>query len=173
VRPRSEHDLPACEELARIVHEHDGYPAFQSRNARTFLASPGALNAWVAEIDGVTVGHVALHPTSSEEVMVLASTQTGLRPDQLGVVARLFVSPTARGQGAGRSLVATAVDQARQRGLCPVLDVDISLHAAIRLYEANGWLRAGTVNVRLPNGTSLQEAVYTHSSASRPVPKTP
>jgi hypothetical protein len=48
------------------------------------------------------VGHVALHPTRSPEVMALATAATGQAPEGLGVVARLFVSPAARRAGVAR-----------------------------------------------------------------------
>ena len=79
---------------------------------------------------------------------------------QLAVVARLLVSPRARGQGAGGLLLTEATKAARARGLHPVLDVDTDLAAAIALYESQGWARAGQVTATWPNGRTLTEYVY-------------
>ena len=60
-------------------------------------------------------------------------------PDAMEV-KRLFVLPEARGTGAGRALVASALDAARQSGVSTVrLDTTRNLAAAITLYEAFGF----------------------------------
>src|SRR4029078_13391115 len=59
IRPRVDDDLDACEAIARATHAHDGYTAYvRDDDFRTFVARPGALGAWVAEIDGALGGHV-------------------------------------------------------------------------------------------------------------------
>ncbi|MGH9296491.1 MAG: GNAT family N-acetyltransferase [Acidimicrobiales bacterium] len=83
-------------------------------------------------MDGTVVGHVALHSSSSVQVMTLASSQTGIDPRHFGVIGRLFVAPEARNNQAGRSLLTTAATHAVARGLRPLLDVDTSLRGAIR-----------------------------------------
>jgi GNAT superfamily N-acetyltransferase len=85
-----------------------GYPAYLPTSLRRFLADADALAAWVAEDDNGIVGHVALHPRSSDavNVMEMASKALQLPFDHLGVVARLLVVPHARGGGFGRSLLA-------------------------------------------------------------------
>ena len=94
--------------------------------------------------------------------MLIRSRRRALdRPaEQLAVIARLFVSPQARGRGIGRRLLDTATADAVSRGLWPVLDVDTNLASAIALYESKGWVRAGMTTVRFPDGHSLDEYVY-------------
>jgi GNAT superfamily N-acetyltransferase len=146
--------------VAERVHDRDGYPFFLPTDLRTFLVSPDAYRAWVAERSGVVLGHVALHPRSSDLVMALAS-ETLRRPvDELAVVARLLVAPDARGSGAGRALLEVAAEDARTRGLWPVLDVATDLRAAVALYDASGWICAGAVTVPLGPALSLDELVY-------------
>ena len=77
VRDRTEADLQACEDLARAVQSTDGYPHPSVGDLRAFLAAPDAIAAWVSEDADQVVGHVALHPTSSPEVMELARLATG------------------------------------------------------------------------------------------------
>lgn len=160
VRPRVDADLDACVDLAGVVRALDGYPPYLPGGLREFLATPGALGAWVAEVDGALVGHVALHPDSSAPVMALAAEATGLPAARLAVVARLLVAPDARRQGLGSRLLGTAAAAARGQDRCPILDVVERFTPAHALYERAGWRRVGTVVVALADGTSIDEAVY-------------
>jgi GNAT superfamily N-acetyltransferase len=159
VRPRTDDDLVACEAIARAVQRVDGYPPHLPQELRRFIAEPDALSAWVAEADGTVVGHVALHPCSSDEVMALACDATQLPVERLAVVARLFVSPDGRRAGAGRRLLSAASNDAGARGLQPILDVGTIFSAAINLYESAGWTRAGEVAVTFREMV-LYEYVY-------------
>jgi ribosomal protein S18 acetylase RimI-like enzyme len=161
IRPRVDDDLDACEAIARATHAHDGYPAYvRDDDFRTFVARPGALGAWVAEIDGALGGHVALHTRTTEAAMQLASSRLGVSPEQCGVIARLIVSPDVRRRGVGVALLQIATDEARALGLAPILDVVTRHDAAIALYESAGWLRVGSVTLVLPDGSNLEEYVY-------------
>ncbi len=93
--------------------------------------------------------------------------------DRLGVVARLFVDPSARRSGVGETLLDVASRQAVARGLWPVLDVATQLEGAIRLYERCGWSRAGAVTVRLGDRFTLDEFVYLgpHRPEDDPTPE--
>ena len=92
----------------------------------------------VAEQDEQIVGAVLLYPTS----------------DMNGPEVRLLaVSPTARGQGIGESLVQECIQRATRAG-APILTlrtVNIML-SAIRLYERIGFIRVPELDVeRAPN----------------------
>jgi GNAT superfamily N-acetyltransferase len=167
IRSRHADDLPACADLVREVHAADGYPRYPPGDPGTFLALPDAYACWVAESGGEIAGHVALVPRSMASVMAVASKALGQPEGRLAVVARLLVSPRARGQGAGRRLLAAATAESAARGLHPVLDVDTGLASAIALYESAGWTRAGTVEVRFSDGRGLTEHVYLGPASAR------
>jgi GNAT superfamily N-acetyltransferase len=160
IRPRTDADVDNCLRLAEVVRIADGYPAHVAGSLRDFLVSRDALAAWVAEVGGELVGHVALHSRSTDAVLALASERLGQPMDRLGVIARLLVAADARRQGIGGSLLRTATDEALARGLWPILDVVTSHRLAIRMYEASGWERAGVVTSKLRDGTELEEIVY-------------
>jgi len=160
IRPREDGDIAACVELLREVHELDGYPRYLPGDIEAFLIQPDAYACWVAELDGAVAGHVALAPTTSLAAMKIASDALGRPADELGVVARLFVSGRARGTGAGRRLLGTAAADATARGLWPVLDVTTDAAAAIALYERCGWTRVGTATIVFRGGRTLDEHVY-------------
>jgi GNAT superfamily N-acetyltransferase len=159
-RPRRDDDLAACASLVRAVHAADRYPRYLPADLAAFLAPPEPYGCWVADGDGDILGHVALIPRGLPAAMELAADALGKPADQLAVVARLLVSPRARGQGVGRMLLTEATKAAQARGLHPVLDVDTGLTAAIALYESQGWTRAGQVTVTGPDGRTLTEYVY-------------
>jgi GNAT superfamily N-acetyltransferase len=154
IRPRRDADLDACTALVREVHAADRYPRYLPRDLGNFLAPPGPYACWVADAGGEVIGHVALVARGLPATMEIAASALGRPPAQLAVVARLFVSPRARGRAAGRLLLAAATAEARSRGLHPVLDVDTELPAAIALYESQGWTRAGQITVRWPDSQS-------------------
>lgn len=158
VRGRSDDDLDRCVEIARAVRQLDGYPPYLPGDLRSFIVS-SAIGAWVAELDGEVVGHVALHRRSSPPVMALASAATGQPPGRLGVVARLAVAPETRRRGVGGALLAAAASAAVRRGLSPVLDVAKQFGAAVSLYGRCGWACAGEVVVNLGDRT-LEEYVF-------------
>ena len=89
------------------------------------------------------------------------------------MVARLFVSPRARGQGAGALLLDTAAAAAAARGLWPGRDVDTELAPAIALYESRGWTRAGTITVRWSSARLAGERVLTEYVYLGPGPDSP
>ena len=160
IRPRRPDDLAACADLVRDVHAADRYPRYLPDDIASFLAPPDPYGCWVADEGGEVLGHVALVPRGLEATLEVAAGALGRPADQLAVVARLLVSPRARGRGAGRMLLAAATADAAARGLRPVLDVDTDLAPAIALYESQGWTCAGAVTVRWGDGRTLAEYVY-------------
>jgi GNAT superfamily N-acetyltransferase len=160
IRPRRDGDIAACVELLREVHELDGYPRYLPGDPESFLLQADAYGCWVAEVDGALAGHVSLVRRTSDPAMRIASEALGRPEEELGVIARLFVSAAARRSGAGRRLLGTATAEAVARGLWPVLDVVTDAAAAIALYERAGWTRVGTTTVRFRSGHSLDEHIY-------------
>jgi len=150
VRERRESDVPECLALAEVVRETDGYPPVGPIDTAHFLTPPYELAAWVAERDDAVIGHVALHYTGYRSTIELAAEHTGLPEDHLGVVARMFVAPTARRVGVARGLLDTVVAEAHRRRLLPVLDVAPHLEAAMALYESAGFERVGEATFAFP-----------------------
>lgn len=149
VRRREEGDLDACVRVLAAVHDRDGYPVDWPAAPAAWLSGAAPLAAWVAESDGVVVGHVGLGAGSgSDAAPGLWSAREGAAAGATAVVGRLFVAPGARGHGIGALLMAAAVEEARLRGLHPVLDVVASDTAAAALYERLGWTLLATVEQR-------------------------
>lgn len=127
------------------VHETDGYPVEGVADPVGWISGPGQLRAWVAELDGQIVGHVALNePQAGDAAAAAWATTTGGDDDPIAVLGRLFVLSTARGHAIGRRLIEAASDYAASNQLRLVLDVMAKDAAAIALYERLGWTRIGT-----------------------------
>ncbi|WP_432052076.1 N-acetyltransferase family protein [Streptomyces xiamenensis] len=142
VRPRREEDLNEAARILVTVHEADGYPVEGVDRPEQWLNAPGMISAWVAELDGHIVGHVAVGSATTEEVQGILHEQR--KPvDNPAFLMRLFVSPATRRRSIGERLVATAVDFAEAQGLSLILDVMAKDEAAIRLYERLGWRQIG------------------------------
>jgi GNAT superfamily N-acetyltransferase len=89
-------------------------------------AGDGPVAEFVAEVDGMAVGSVALSP----------------RGDGVAWLSKLFVNADYRGRGLGRALLARAVDEARRRGYRRIdLETRTNFLEAVHLYEATGWVR--------------------------------
>lgn len=144
VRPRVEIDLDACVRVLSEVHERDGYPVNWPEDPAGWLAGPTQIGAWVSELDGRLVGHLALASAGPDDLApALWSSRPGTSAARTAVVSRLYVSPAARGHGIGGLLMSQAVREAKERGLHPVLDVVASDIAAAALYERLGWTLLG------------------------------
>ncbi|MBA2808214.1 GNAT family N-acetyltransferase [Streptomyces sp. KM273126] len=134
------------------VHRCDGYPVNWPDRPDEWLSQASAapaLGAWVAELGGRVVGHVSLsHSGEGDLAPGLWSERSGTSKDLTAVVSRLFVAPQARGHGVGALLIGRAVEEARRRGVHPVLDVVASDTAAAALYERLGWELMATVEQR-------------------------
>jgi GNAT superfamily N-acetyltransferase len=92
VRLREPADLRLCVDVLAAVHHRDTYPLQWPADPVSWLTPPGLISAWVAEVDGELVGHVALICTDS--------SKTPPRGGQ-AELSKLFVSPTVREHGVG------------------------------------------------------------------------
>jgi ribosomal protein S18 acetylase RimI-like enzyme len=124
--------------LARAAFaEYDGlyedWPSFIEGIGRMAdLAADGDL--FVAELGGVIVGAV-VHVGPGRP-------RSSIFPDDWSVIRMLVVAPEARGEGAGRALVAACLECARAAG-APVVGLHTSpvMASALRLYTALGFTR--------------------------------
>lgn len=154
IRLRHDADLPP---LGQALLEQQAASRYPHRHplpmaAEDFIVRRGELAAWVAEVDGVPVGHVAIStPPDPDSVgagdadVIRAWTRAhGRTHDALGEVNVFFTATAARGTGAGHALLTTAVQALGERGLAPCLDVVPTSEAALRLYRRSGWREVGT-----------------------------
>ncbi|MFC8359453.1 GNAT family N-acetyltransferase [Streptomyces griseorubiginosus] len=154
VRARTDDDVEACLRVLEEVHRIDGYPVNWPARPGDWLSQPARLGAWVAELDGRLVGHVGLSRSAEDDMAPgLWSERHGTSREPAAVVGRLFVAPWARGHGIGALPMARVTEEARHRGLHPVLDVVASDAAAAALYERLGWTRLATVERRWSSRT--------------------
>ena len=145
VRERADADLPGAAAALVEVYTTDGYPVEGVDDPQAWLTGSTLLRAWVGELDGRIVGHVAISwPQPDDAAAIMwTSTPEGAN-DTVAVLGRLFVLNVARGHSLGLKLMQAATDYAHSHGLRLVLDVMTKDAAAIRLYERLGWYRIGT-----------------------------
>ena len=145
VRPRAAADLPTLVTVLEAQRPASGYPVRWPLPfpAEEFIARRTELAAWVA-VDGDTVvGHVALLDVAPGWEADGWGAGTGLPASALAAVGVLFVDPAATGRGVGSTLLATAVERARELGRTPVLDVVSESSRALALYRRHGWQVVG------------------------------
>jgi GNAT superfamily N-acetyltransferase len=141
IRPRADDDADALVTLLAEVHRSDAYPMMAEHVSRDWISDTGFAAAWVAEVDGAVVGHIAV--TSGyggpdfEAALGRPTAQT------LGIT-RFFVGAAGRGSGAASALLDVVDEYANARDLALALDVIEVNAAAIRLYERRGWRRIGS-----------------------------
>ena len=138
VRPYETRDAAGANEVARAAfaqyeQHYDDWPAFIERIGRLDeLAPEGEL--LVAEQGGAIVGAV-LHVAPGRP-------RSAIFPLEWSVVRMLVVAPAARGQGAGRRLMAACLRCARDIGApAVVLHTSPVMATALRMYETIGFVR--------------------------------
>ena len=148
-RPLRPTDITAVVNSIEQVHRDGGiYPPAQDlgvgrEGIRAWLMDESAEARWVAVVGDRVVGHVLVAPPHSYLTAHLASCAPEVDPGELLEVGKLFVSPSARGSGAGTALLHTARRYARTRGRRLALAVVDSSVAARRLYARDGFEPAG------------------------------
>ena len=147
IRDRRLDDIDRCVEVLAQVHAADGYPLHWPADPKSWLMPERLLAAWVVEREGVLAGHVALCDAMGDSGADVWMAASDLPMERLGVIAKLFVAPMARGRGLGVTLLNTACAEARSRGMRPALEVLDSDRGAIALYERMGWCRLASVPV--------------------------
>ncbi|WP_371528325.1 GNAT family N-acetyltransferase [Streptomyces sp. NBC_01283] len=171
IRPRQAPDLPTCVEVLAQVHAADGYPTNWPDRPADWLAGSSFTGAWVAELGGRVVGHVALCRSTADDVApVLWSGREGVAVEETAVVSRLFVAPEARGHGIGARLLARVAAEAGELGVYPVLDVVESDTSATALYERAGWQFLGTGRQRWSPQQTVTVRCYAAPEGAVPPP---
>lgn len=175
LRPREASDLSACVETIAVVHAVDRYPLDWPDDPVAWLSPRNLLAAWVAEERGGVLGHVLLSAPRAPRVgdagegelehaiAHLWCAAAGVPLERLAEVERFFVAPSARGQGLGAAMITLASNEARARGLWPVLVVLDHDRVAMALYERLGWRRAGSLLADwLPAGESRPPLLHAY-----------
>lgn len=161
IRKKHEADDAECLRLLMLVHADEGYPLHLAPDeVPAFFSAEHEEVAWVAELQGVVVGHVALHWAADDPTLAAVHAATGLPMQQLYLLARLFTAPRERRRGLGRLLLRHAVEHARALERRVVLDVGQTLLPAIHLYESEGWMRLGELHPPLDDARTLDLWVY-------------
>ena len=161
IRARTAADLDAAAAALVEVHRTDGYPVEGVDDPYAWLVDPHQLAAWVAELDGQTVGHIALsEPQPGDAAATVWNDDTDNGGEPPAVLGRLFVLREARGHALGEQLVQTADAYARQHGRRLVLDVMTKDVAATRLYERLGWRRIGMTKHDDGHGNAVDAYCY-------------
>jgi GNAT superfamily N-acetyltransferase len=161
IRSRDPVDLPALAQILVRVHARDGYPVEGVERPQEWLTPPRELAAWTALVDDQPIGHISLTQASpTDDAARLWHNATGQDISQLAIPVRLFVDPVHRQRGAGRLLMRAATSFARAHHLAMAFDVMLKDRDAIRLYEAIGCQRLGTIIHEHSDGQSEPAAVY-------------
>lgn len=156
IRQRVEADVAA---VGALIMRQQPLTRYPFRNplpfpVEQFVVRPGELAAWVAEIDGVVVGHVSVLDVTEHEIGPQWSAAAGRPVRELAAVAVLVVDHELTGRGIGRALMDTCEAHLAGLGRTPVLEVLGGAHSrAAALYLARGWQVVGdAVPHWLPEG---------------------
>lgn len=160
IRPRTPDDVGPCVAILRRTHQEDGYPTYWPKDAERFVAPPYERTAWVAELDAVLVGHIALHDAPQDPAYSMAAEAAGVAGDQLVAVGRLFTSGEHRRRGVAERLLDQAVDAAHHERRRPFLNVVQRLTGAVTLYERSGWASLGPLSLTFADGNTLELFVF-------------
>lgn len=139
IRAIQDADIPGAAAALVQVHTTDGYPVEGVAQPTEWISSPAVAQAWVADVGGRIIGHVAVMRPQREDAVTLWHALSRDDEASIGVLARLYVVREARGHSVGEGLVQAALAYAKERGMRLVLDVMTKDVSAIRLYERMGW----------------------------------
>jgi GNAT superfamily N-acetyltransferase len=145
VRDRQPYDLDSCVLALRRVHDTMGYPMVWPADPKAWLTGGRQVCAFVAELDGVICGHVAVARPKPGEAASVWAAEFRVAVGELLCVSLLFVDPHAQGSGLGSRLLDAARTEILHLGATPALEVISLSTRAIELYEARGWRRIGSV----------------------------
>jgi GNAT superfamily N-acetyltransferase len=143
------------------VHEVDGYPVEGVGDPQGWLQPPRHIASWTALMADQPIGQVSLTKADSKDdaARIWANKTRGPLED-IAVVARLFVDPNHRGNGAAQRLMRAAYDHAAALRKRLVFDVMLKDEKAIRLYESLGCLRLGSITHHHSHGHEEPAVVY-------------
>jgi GNAT superfamily N-acetyltransferase len=112
--------------------------------AEHFLRRSSEREAWVGELEGNVVGHVAIQSVPDDELGQMWATAHGVPVSTLRCISVLFADRRLPRRGIGAALLARATQRARAEGGAPVLDVVTRHREPVNLYLSRGWLDVGS-----------------------------
>lgn len=106
---------------------------------------------WVAELEGDLVGFVSTGPTRDEDS----------DPSTTGEVYAIYVLPSFWGQGIGRTLMHSALEEMRSQGFRDITLWVLKTNARTRrFYETAGWRTDGSMRDEMIGGVPAREVRY-------------
>ncbi|KAI1392216.1 acyl-CoA N-acyltransferase [Hypoxylon trugodes] len=153
IRPREDSDIPTCLRILDAVYKSTGYPVGGVNNSVSFFTKNET--AWVAEVNGMVVGHISLTKASSENVAVALWKQRYPEDIDIAVLGRLFVHPESRRGGVASRLIETVIEESRRTGQRLLLFALVKDQDAIRLYRRMGWNHFGSTIFRWGNNNEM------------------
>lgn len=153
LRPLTHEDALEFQRL-RLQGLQDSPSSFGSSHEEEVHKTPDQVRQHIASsVERVFLGLFA----GAELVgMVGVGREQGLKERHIAFIRSMYVAPGTRGQGAGRQLLDAALQQARAwHGVEQVtLSVTASNEAALRLYQAAGFMEVGRMPRALKVGPS-------------------
>jgi len=147
IRARVDADVLRLSEVLAAQQPGSGYPLRWPlpTSVERFLVRLSETQAWVAEVGGQPVGHVATEAVLERDDGLARgwAAGAGVDIDALECLSVLFVDGNLRGHGIGDVLLTTAIAAIRARGRVPVLDVVHQEGVAAAMYRRRGWQEVG------------------------------
>jgi GNAT superfamily N-acetyltransferase len=145
LRPRRDADVPLLIDILVRQQAQTRYPLRWPwpGDLVDFLRRESELEAWVAEIDGRVVGHVAIESVADDELGQMWATAHDVPITELRCISVLYADRRVARRGIGSALLAQATQRALANGGAPVLDVVAGHLEPLRLYLSRGWLEVG------------------------------
>lgn len=155
VRPREPVDMPVLCALLTKQRAVTGYPERWPLPfpLSDFIHRGDEDQAWVAELNGAIVGHIAssfVAPTGAGSDKPNANSTTGLGElwaDEYGCdvadlrcISTVFTDAELAGAGVGSALLRHAVARIREDGHMPVLDYIKGNDKVMAFYKRRGWV---------------------------------
>ena len=102
-----------------------------------------AENNYLLDVESLAAPDVAFWAVREPDALIGCGALKRLSRLQ-GEIKRMYVRPTTRGRGAGRSLLATIEAEARAQGLVELLlETGVDQPEAIALYRSSGYVPCG------------------------------
>ena len=156
IRDRRDEDLPALVALLGRQQAETRYPYIWPFPdvIEKFLKRSTELRAWVAELDGELVGHIAVASVDDDVLGRSWAAAHRVAVAELRCVSVFFADISRAGQGIGSRLLEHATAYASAEGY-PVLDVVAAQEVPVNLYLRRGWQLIETTQAPWHPGTDL------------------